>query len=208
MSVLHENSFLSRCGESFCFCFESESTAPVSRFLALFTKHCKCSFRIMSEERPTISRRRRASGRLSRLSIPNANDETDAPPPLEEVKEESRELFQHFVASEIAIHGLTPPHDLGVPLTPGIRYIYVVLHVVSLHVKEGRRQCCSPARLNNPVSALLLVDRCVMSPVYFLPLIRGTPTWKRWVGVPTGVPKGLMLSLPAARGLTCTNIIT
>ena len=27
-------------------------------------------------------------------------------------------------------------------------------------------------------------------------LIRGTPTWKRGVGVSTGVPKGLMLSLP------------
>ena len=35
-----------------------------------------------------------------------------------------------------------------------------------------------------------------MSPVYFPPLIRGTPTWKRGVGVSTGVPKGLMLSLP------------
>ena len=34
-----------------------------------------------------------------------------------------------------------------------------------------------------------------MSPVYYPPLIRGTPTWKRGVGVSTGVPKGLMLKL-------------
>ena len=39
-----------------------------------------------------------------------------------------------------------------------------------------------------------------MSPVYFPPIIRGTPTWKRGVGLSTGVSKGLMSCLP--RGVT------